>query len=70
MVIDTKTTDKRHLSQSIVSILRHRNPLRCFVIASYYMFSSFKWFELCYRSSIDFDDFVGNREQLNIPFVP
>ena len=37
MVIDSKTTDKRHVSQSIMSILRHRHPLRCFVIVSYYI---------------------------------
>ena len=42
MVIDTKTTDWGHLSQSIISNLRHRNPLRCFVIVSNYIFSSFE----------------------------
>ena len=30
MVIDTKTTDKCHVSQSVISNLRHRNPLRGF----------------------------------------
>ena len=35
--IDTITTDKRHVSRSIMSILRHRNPLRCFIIVSYYI---------------------------------
>ena len=70
MVIDTKTTDKRHASQSINSILRHRNPLRCFVIVYYYIFSSFKCFELSYCSSTDFDGLGGTREQLNIPLLP
>ena len=70
MVIDTKTTDKCHVSQSIISILRHRNSLRCFVIVSNYIFSSFKRFELSYCSSTDFDGFGGTREQLNIPLVP
>ena len=70
MVIDTKTTDWLHVSQSIISILRHRNPLRCFVIVCNYIFSSFKCFELSFCSSTDFDDFSGNREQMNIPLVP
>ena len=69
ITIDTKTTDKRHVSQSIMSILRHWNPLRCFVMVSYYIFSSFKCFELSYCSSTNFDDFGGTREQLNIPVV-
>ena len=50
--------------------LRHRNHLRCFVIVSNSIFSSFKWFAICYCSSTDFDGFGGNREQLNIPLVP
>ena len=32
--------------QYIISILSHRNPLRCFVMISNHIFSSFKWFEL------------------------
>ena len=70
IVIDTKTTDKRHVSQSKMSILRHRNSLRCFVIVSHYIFSSFKCFELSYFSSPDFDGFGSTREQLSIFLVP
>ena len=55
MVINTKPTDLFHVSQSIIRILRHRNPLRYFVIVSNYIFSSFKGFALCYCSSTDFD---------------
>ena len=62
MVIDTKTTDKRHVSQSVMSILRHRKPLRCLVIVSYYIFSSFMFFERSYCSSTDFDSFGGTHE--------
>ena len=36
----------------------------------YYIFSSFKCFELSYCSSTDFDGFGGTRKQLNIPLVP
>ena len=70
MVINTKTTDKRHVSQSLNSILRLRNPLRCFVIVSNCYFSSFKCFQLSYCSSTNFDGFGGTREQMNIPLVP
>ena len=41
-----------------------------FFVVFNYIFSSFKWFELCYCSSTDFDGFGGNREQLNIPLAP
>ena len=37
MVIITKTTDLCHVSQSIISVLSHRNPIRCFVIVSNYI---------------------------------
>ena len=70
MVIDTKTTDKCHVSQSLITILRYSNPLRCFVIVSYYIFKSLKCFELSYCFSPDFDGFGGTREQLNIPLAP
>ena len=42
----------------------------CFVIVYYYIFSSFKCFELSYCSSTDFDGFGSTCEQLNIPLVP
>ena len=70
MVLDTKTTDQCHVSKSVINILRHRNPLRCFGTVSNYIYSSFKCFELSYGSSTDFDGFGGTREQLNIPLAP
>ena len=70
MVINTKTTYQCHVSQSVIINLRHRNPSRVFFMVYNYIFSSFKWFELCYCSRTDFNGFGGNRKQLNIPLAP